>query len=209
MPNYAEIKQHVRDVTHRTDLTDSLMDVWSQAVSARVNDELDANVLIADLDITPTVNPFGVGEFRASGALDVGYRVIEVSYSGPDGRRRLQPTSREQVTRWIRQTGDPQVYAIEGDELYVAPFSSIEYRVVVRIGVQPLSSDSDANVISNAHPNIYYYGMLQQAYEYARDFEAADRYRQLYENEIQRINSTNARRTAPVNAQMSGASAWV
>jgi len=210
MATYSQIKTHVRNVTHKPSsvLTGDLMDTWVDALTARINDELDASVMHVNLTITPTANPFSVAEFTG-GTLKVAYEILEVTYESDNGRRRLEKTSREAVTDWLRSTGDPQVYAIEGYSLYVAPFSSIEYRVLARVDAKALTSGTDANVVSNTHPNIYYYGMLMQAYEYLRDFEAADRYRVLFEQEMQRVNNEAAHRMAGANAQMSGATAWL
>jgi len=209
MATYGEIKQHVRDVTHRADLTDDLMDVWSASVTARVNDELDSNVQIARLSVTPSANPWAVGELQPSGDLDVGLRILELLTTADNGDTyKLQATSRDQVTQWVNEAGGPLFYCQEGNSVYVAPFAAQEYTVVCRLDVNALKGNNKTNVVTNTHPDIYYYGMLQRAYEYMRDVEMAERYRQLFDAEIERVNMASARRATPANIQVSGASTW-
>ena len=209
MATWGEIKAHVSAVTHRSDLTSTLFTRWQEVVRARLNDELESNVQIARLDVTPSGNPWAVGELQASGDLDVGLRVISVLTTSSSGDTyKLQATSRDQVTQWINATGDPVFYCQEGNRLYTAPFASQEYKVVCRLDLNNLTDDSDTNVASNAYPNLYFYGVLQQAYEYLRDMEQAERYRQLFDAEIERVNMASARRATPANIQVSGASTW-
>lgn len=204
---YSDLKTHVRDVTHRSDLTNDLMDTWSAAVTARVNDELETGTMFGELEQTPTVNGFAVGELVGSRLL-LGMRVIEVTYEGDNGPVSLQATDWKTFRNWSREDGDPRFYTQLGQQVWISPFVSQTYKLLCRLDVAPLNDDAGTNVALNLHPNIYYYGMLQQAYEYLRDFEAADRYKLLYDQEFQRANDVNKRRYSEQSPQMAGAWAW-
>ena len=206
---YSDLKAHIRDVTHRSDLTDARMDTWSQAVTARVNDELETATMYSDIEQTVSRNGFNVAEFLSSGRLMVGYRIIEVAYQGDNGWYSLQGTDWKTVRNWSREDGDPKFYTQLGSLVWLAPYKAGDYKFKCRIDVKGLINNSDSNVVLSAHPNIYYYGMLQQVYEYMQDYASADRYKVLYDQEFDRANAVNARRVTPQSPQMSGAWAWV
>lgn len=87
-------------------------------------------------------------------------------------------------------TGNPQAYTLEGDNLVVAPVpsASMNLQIVYFKAFDALSGDSDTNwLLANAY-DVYLYGSLRAACEWAKDVEAESLYAAKFDAAVQSVN---------------------
>ena len=203
--SYATVKAHVRDVTHDPNIPSSRFDIWNAEVASELTVRLLSNDRNDGFVVTTAggVNPFFVG--LANG------EVFEVTATNSAGKRySLQNASRKTVIDWITESGDPKFYNQEGDTIRIAPFSNgVEIRGRFRARVTPFTDNSDSTAEFNTYPQVYYYAFLKRAFEWMQDYESAALYRQLFEEEVQRIERREKRISAGTNRASRGAWSWV
>jgi hypothetical protein len=88
------------------------------------------------------------------------------------------------------QTGNPEVYAEQGDELvfWPAPVAEIDAIVTYYRTIPALADDNTSNWLLTAYPQVYLSGALTVAFEYMDNPEEANLHRAKFEGYMARVN---------------------
>lgn len=205
---FQQVKSFVRDTTHNQGLTDEQFERWEENVHDRVGNVINFLEDVSRFSYVPVTNPFVP-------ALDY-WKILDVLTTNAAGDTvSLVATDRETVTNWLSVTGRSRFYCVEGRKLYVAPFDGTQtYTIVYNALVSAIDDDSGTPSVPNSNTplaffsQLYQYGFLQCAYEYMRDFEAADRYKALFDQELELVRRNEAWRESAPASQMKGAWQW-
>jgi len=203
LTTYGQLKVFIREVTHRSDITNALFDQWADVVEDELQNRLRINFHIKRTDFKPSLNPHVP-------AIDY-YSIVSIYGTDSSGNKyELRPTSKEKVIDALNDSGDAQYYYCEGRNIFMAPFSGEQtFTYVYRQTITRLGGDLAESFIFTGYKQLYKNAFLYLAYEWMRDFEAADRYKVMLDAEIERVNSQERWDSSPQNAQMTGARQWV
>lgn len=211
MTSYTDVKQYVRNVTHRPQttgdgaLTSAQFNLWDDVVTQRINNELRTSeqIITSSYTTAASENPFDF----SPGSTTNG-EVLEVAGTSNGKRYKLQNASRETMNLYIDQTGPALFYNMEGEKMRIAPYADgVTLTIVYRTDYLNLQTSSTNNLLT-AWPQVYYNAFLALAYEYLRDFEASQYYWDVWRRDVQTINARQDYIMAGEAPQMSGASTY-
>lgn len=183
---YSGLVASVSDWLNRSDLDSKIPD-FIALLEARLNRELrvpdmeDEVTLITDSENANSL-PTDFLEARAL-YLDVSPRIIMRQVS-MDGIRELGPI-----------TGSPEVYAVSGGFLFVAPVptDSLGLHLNYYQKIPALSSDNEINWLISAHPDVYLWGALVMAEAFLWNDERVPGWKSLWDEAIESLKRHGAK----------------
>lgn len=108
---------------------------------------------------------------------------------------------------WTRnaanETGQPDIYTIEGQEFVFAPSPSTSYtgKLLYYKRLTALSAAADTNwALTNAR-GLYLYGSLLEAYTFFEDDAGQAKYAVMYEDILERVHQADRKSRVPAGAQ--------
>lgn len=103
----------------------------------------------------------------------------------------------------VNESGQPDIYTIEGQEFVFAPSPSISYtgKLLYYKRFTALSAASDTNwILSNAR-GLYLYGTLLEAYTFLEDDAGQLKYAAMFDQLMDRVNAADKKGRVPKGAQ--------
>lgn len=168
--NYTELKTAIADWAHRSDITDSTLDLFIDLAEAEFNNRLRTveQETVADLVCTSryTALPADLAEIRA--VEHNGTRLRNLEYATPD-----------YMARWrqYEPSGDPKAYSVRGTDLELIPTpDSVTVTLTYWAKVPALSGANTTNWLIDAHPNMYLLECMRHLSIYIKDDAGAARY---------------------------------
>lgn len=184
---YAELKTAVASWLHRTDLEAKIPDF------IRLNEAyLSANVRSRSMetrtDLTCTISdgyvtlPTDMLEMRRLVLNRTDGTLRPLKYVTPDELVNDYP--------W-NETGEPTVFTVIGNELQLARIPDAAYTLELTYvqRIPALSDSNTTNWLLTAYPNVYLYGTLFQACQFAFEEAQRDQYMQLLKDGMEAINA--------------------
>lgn len=86
------------------------------------------------------------------------------------------------------QTGEAQIYTVDGNTLVVAPANGHSLRVTYRATL-PLGADNPSNAGLTKHPDLFTWAVLAEACDYTEDMELEGKYRAKFNEAVTSINN--------------------
>lgn len=168
--NYTELKTAIADWAHRSDITDSTLDLFIDLAEAEFNNRLRTaeQETVADLVCTSryTALPADLAEIRV--VEHNGTRLRNLEYATPD-----------YMARWrqYEPSGDPRAYSIRGTDLELIPTpDAVTVTLTYWATIPALSDANPTNWLLAAHPNMYLFECLRQVSLYIKDDNGVARY---------------------------------
>lgn len=194
--NYGELKTAIANWLERDDLTARIPEFVALAED-RIALDLRVRAMETSTDITVDAQ---------TEALPTGFLGVRRIYLDTDPQRlTYYPPEDLWKTAASRETGQPKIYTIEGENLVFAPYPSAgSYTLKLHYWQRftALSADEDTNwILSNAR-GLLLYGSLFEATTYIEDDEASTRWATLYRDTLDRVHTSNKRDRFPVGAAM-------
>lgn len=173
---YDELKTAVASWMHRTDLAGTVEDfivLAEQDIKALLAMRLrDVKTTVPTVAGTPTIPaPANLIAFRSISVPNIR---PPLSYQTPD------QFNREFVDQNI---GSPTRYTIIGDLVYLGPTPDAVYQLslVYEAKFEPLSGSNTTNYVLTNWPNVYLWGALKEAANFARN----DKYEAIWSSKFQ------------------------
>jgi len=184
MTTYATLKSDITEYMARSDITDALKATFVRIAEA----EIRRSVRIGAMEVTDT--SFAVNS--RSTALPTGFiSMRSVSNNASNARELdyLPPARLRSAKIFDVSSGEPSAYTIEGTNIVVAPVpTSTTLTLVYYKAFDALSADSDTNVLLSTYYDVYLYGALRAASEWALEPENENRYAQKFAISIEQTN---------------------
>jgi len=153
---YAELQTAVVNWLHRDDLSAQIPDFITLA-EAKLKRELRTREM--EKRATTDVS----GEYTE---LPSDFIEIRSAYLNTDPKQQLKPMPPSDIrSRWMGSTtGKPEVFAIVGDEILLAPSPDGTYEIELDYyAFSPLSELNTTNWLLTKYPDVYLYGALVEA----------------------------------------------
>jgi|9_EtaG_2_1085328.scaffolds.fasta_scaffold38903_2 hypothetical protein len=185
MTTYATLKSDITEYMARSDITDALKATFVRLAEA----EIRRSVRIGAMEVTDT--SFAVS--NQSTALPTGFIAMRSLSNNTQNKREMDylPPARLRSSK-VMDIGSqtPTAYTIEGTNLVVAPSPSAgtTLTMVYYKAFDALSADSDTNVLLSTYYDVYLYGALRAAAEWALEPDAEGRYTQKFLAVIEQTN---------------------
>lgn len=184
MTTFATLKTDISSYMARSDLTESLKNTFVRIAEA----EIRRKVRIGQMETTNT--SFSVSS--QSTALPTGFVSMRAVTNNTQNQREMEymsPVRLRSSRIFDEGTGEPSVYTIEGDNIVIAPTpSSGSLTIVYYKAFDALSADSDTNwLLANGY-DVYLYGSLRAASEWAMEPDTENQYAIKFERAVEQIN---------------------
>lgn len=184
---YALLQSTAADYVERSDLT-ARLPTWVANAEAKANRILRERQQQGQS--TASVS-------TALSSLPTDFReviTVQVRSSASDPYSRLDPAPSDVVALWdseLASTGRPRFWGVLGAQLLLYPAPDAAYTVLMTYfaKVPALSDAATSNWLLVEGPDVYLDGVLAGFYEFDRDFEAANRSWQKFENGLVEIIS--------------------
>ncbi len=184
MTTYATLKSDITEYMARSDITDALKATFVRLAEA----EIRRSVRIGAMETTDT--SFSVNS--RSTALPTGFISMRSISSNATNKRELDylpPARIRSAEIFDISGGDPRAYTIEGSNLILAPVpTSGTLTLVYYKAFDALSADSDTNTLLSTYYDVYLYGALRAAAEWALEPENETRYAQKFAIAVEQTN---------------------
>jgi hypothetical protein len=183
MTTYATLKSDIEELYPHSDYTESLKASFVRICEA----EIRRKVRVGPMETTD--ESFAVT--TQSTALPSGFISMRSVSLDSSTRRDLDylPPARIRSQAMFAESGEPIAYTIEGQNIVVAPFTSCTLQIVYYGMFDALSDGTDTNwLLTNAY-DVYLYGSLRAASEWAQDYEAEERYAAKFARRIEEVNA--------------------
>lgn len=92
-------------------------------------------------------------------------------------------------------SGTPRNYAIEREQIAFGPYPSGTVKLVYVEGITPLSSVQTTNWLLTDHPDLYLAASLAELFEFSRNYDASDRWRERAVGVAGSVNRAGRRRS--------------
>ena len=184
MTTFATLKTDISSYMARSDLTESLKNTFVRIAEA----EIRRKVRIGQMETTNT--SFSVSSQTT--ALPTGFVSMRAVTNNTQNQREMEymsPVRLRSSRIFDEGTGEPSVYTIEGDNIVIAPTpSSGSLTLVYYKAFDALSADTDTNwLLANGY-DIYLYGSLRAASEWAMEPDTENQYAIKFERAVEQIN---------------------
>jgi hypothetical protein len=183
MTTYAQLKSDVETLLPHSDYTDALLASFVRICEA----EIRRRVRVKAMETTDTAFAC-TSESTALPARFISMRSVSLNVA--DARELdYLPPARLRSAAVYDSTGNPVAYTIEGDNLVLAPApSSVTLTLVYYAMFASLSDPADTNwLLTNAY-DVYLYGSLRAAAEWAMDPEREMAYAAKFAKAIDECN---------------------
>ena len=181
--SYSTLKTAITNWTHRSDM-DVVADDFIDNVEAWLNRELRVSQM--ETRATTTVT----SEYVALPSDFIGIRNIQVNANPV---RELVYMTPGQMDIYDLDTSELGYYTIVGDELQVNA-SSGEIEISYWAKIPPLDDQNETNWLILAHPDVYLYGCLAEAFLYAQDPVQAQTFSLLFRETVNNIQQQDRSR---------------
>ena len=181
--SYSTLKTAITNWTHRSDMADVADDLIDN-VEAWLNRELRVSQM--ETRATTTVS----SEYVALPSDFIGIRNIQVNSNPVKEMVYLTPA---QMDIYDLDTSELGYYTVVGDELQVNA-SSGEIEITYWARIPPLDDQNETNWLILAHPDVYLYGCLAEAFLYAQDPVQAQTFSSLFRETVNKINQQDKAR---------------
>ena len=184
MTTFATLKTDISSYMARSDLTESLKNTFVRIAEA----EIRRKVRIGQMETTNT--SFSVSSQTT--ALPTGFVSMRAVTNNTQNQREMEymsPVRLRSSRIFDEGTGEPSVYTIEGDNIVIAPTpSSGSLTIVYYKAFDALSADTDTNwLLANGY-DVYLYGSLRAASEWAMEPDTENQYAIKFERAVEQIN---------------------
>jgi hypothetical protein len=213
--NYGELKTYIRGYISRSDLADSLFDIWQDTVNGRLR--RDTNII--NLDRIETIaNPAGDVIYPLDSADSLQMEsLLSVALVGVNGGPvPLVAVSWEQLVE-AQAIGSansitrPWCYAMFSTGFKVAPGdqSAFTFECIFRAADKAMVVDTDTNNYLTFAQGLYIEAVLVEVYKYFRDLEGEAIATKRYEKESQQYKTYMAWQQSGANlSESKGAWSW-
>ncbi len=191
---HAELKVAVANWLGRTELTARIPE-WVSLAEDRIAQDLRVQAMVTAVDLT-------ISSQRVS--VPTGFLESIRLYLDSSSEKPLDYFSPQVF--WernaVNETGQPDIYTIEGTEFVFAPSPGQTYtgKLLYYKRFTALSADSDTNwIISNAR-GLYLYATLIEAYTFLEDDAGQLKYAAMYEDLLERVKEADRRARFPRGA---------
>lgn len=89
------------------------------------------------------------------------------------------------------ESGVPQAYSIEGDNIVFAPYSASTAVLVYFQALTTLTDPSHTNTVLTNHYDVYLYGALEAGYDHVRNEAESQKYGAKFDKVISELNRSN------------------
>ena len=183
MTTFATLKSDIETLLPHSDYTDGLKDSFVRICEA----EIRRRVRVGAMEVTNTAFTCAT----QSTALPTGFISMRSCSLNVQDKRDLtfMPPARLRSSNVWDWTGNPVSYTIEGQNIVLAPFSgSVDLTIVYYAAFDALSDPADTNwLLTNAY-DVYLYGSLRAASEWAMDMEREMAYAAKFSKAIDEVN---------------------
>ena len=184
MTTFATLKTDISSYMARSDLTESLKNTFVRIAEA----EIRRKVRIGQMETTNT--SFSVSS--QSTALPTGFVSMRAVTNNTQNQREMDfmsPVRLRSSRIFDEGTGEPSAYTIEGDNIVIAPTpSSGSLTLVYYKAFDALSADTDTNWLLTNGYDVYLYGALRAASEWAMEPDTENQYASKFERAGDQIN---------------------
>jgi hypothetical protein len=197
--DYSWLKTTVADYMHRNDLTGNIPD-FIYLAEVRIRTRLQERVSDVVSAITTTA---GVeyatlpADFLAIRSLTIPSNQMTLDYMSPDEfNQYFEPDV----------SGTPRCYTIISDQLYLGPTPDAVYTLTAmyRFDMPPLTDLAPSNALLAKWPNIYLFGALLEAAEFARNLPLRDSFNLRFLDAIDGANVLEFNKNGPMRARTDG-----
>lgn len=180
LDTYANLQTYIASDLNRSDLSAAIVD-HIRLAEAQMSNRLKTR----EMDVTATLTiTSGVAAIPATLQSIRSMRLTNPPY-GP-----VMPEGIEaQEARRPDVSGDPQTYALVGEEIIFWPPSTSSVRIRYRRDVPALSGSNTSNWILAEHPHLYLYGTLFHSYLFLKDEGRAAQYESKFAVAIEELNA--------------------
>lgn len=178
--NRFELVAAVQSYTHRTDQAESLLSTWFALAEARIWDRVRA----AATESTAVVTVAG-----AAVALPAGYRQARLVTSvavGPGAP--LVYATPEQLAGYSTAGSVAVYYGVIGGLFDVRARVDGDYQLSYWGALEALVTPEQSNAVSVLHPDVYLNALLEQAFIWERDAEAATSFAAAFGRAVDEVN---------------------
>lgn len=194
LTTYAELKSAIADYLARSDLTTQIVD-YITLFEAAANRRLRVRQMETSTTLTPS---------SGSATLPTDYLMWRrVTWAG-DTREELEYVhpSYLQAAYPTTPSGTPRLFTIEGTTLKVRPTSTTGLEFDYFQKVAALSGT--VNWLYTAHPDVYLYGSLAEAYMMLQDIEKAVLWKSRRDEVFDEIEKLSFKTGGPSNIRLMG-----
>lgn len=192
LTTYVELKASIADYLARSDLTTQIVDyidLFERAANRRLR--------VRQMETTTTLTPSS-----GSATLPTDYLTWRrVTWTG-SVRRELEYVHPSYLQAYYPDTpsGDPSLFTIEGTTLKVRPTSAtgLEFDYFQKIPALA----SGANWLFTAHPDVYLFGSLVEAYTMLKDYEAATVWKVRRDEVFEEIEKLSIKTIGPASIRL-------
>lgn len=180
LDTYANLRTYLASDLNRTDLSSAIVD-FIRLAEAHMSNRLKTR----EMDVTTTLTiTSGVAAIPAALQSVKSMRLAVTPFGA------IQPEGVEaQEARRPDTPGNPQTYAMVGEEFIFWPPATSSARIRYRRDVPALSDANTTNWILTEHPHLYLYGALFQAYMFLKDDQRAAQYESKFGAAIEELNA--------------------
>ena len=166
--NFGQLKANILELIGRAPAS-----VCYELVTADINQEMRLHVMEASTTVSES----------AEITLPDDFLEILTIYRNVNPRTILKPITPQQLHDVFQASGTPAFYAIEDEQIRLAPSPSGSEDLVIRYyaKLDDLSLDADQNVVLAKYPSIYVYGVLAHHAALIRDTQSAAMWLGAYE----------------------------
>lgn len=181
---YSELQTSIAGFLNRDDLTAQIPDFITLA-EAKLKRELRTRQM--EKRSTTDVS----GEYAA---LPSDFLEIRSAYLNTDPMQQLRLMSPNEIrSRWLGSTtGKPEVFAIVGSEIMLAPSPDGTYEIELDYyAFTQLSGDNPTNWLLTSNPDVYLYGSLVEATMYIKNDKRLQAWVALYKYAIESLQDSD------------------
>lgn len=182
--SYSSLKNAITTWTHRTDLT-TVLDDFIDLTENRLNRELRVSQM--EIRATTTAD----SEYLALPTDCLAIRNIQLNTSPV---RELVYVTPAEMDRLDDNGTTLNHYTIVGDEIQLQATSSYSLEFSYYGKIEALSDSNTTNWVIDAHPDVYLYGCLAEAFSFCQDDEQAMKYFNLFIEAVQQIRNLDSNR---------------
>lgn len=180
------LRQTIKRRLHRSDVDDALVDDFIAQTESEIYGN-EVNILrVREMDTRATATTSSTSRFLALPDNFLAMRRLSLlldSGSTPD----VKFNAPEQMI--IRPAGRPRFFTVTSQlEFDRVPDSAYDIEMQYYMSATPLSDDSPTNFVLTNYPNIYLYGSLSAAFEFAVSPDMVDYYKRKFVSAIAGAN---------------------
>jgi hypothetical protein len=182
LDNYANLKQQVVSWSHRDDIQQHVSDCIELCESHMYRGTSGLRVKEMELELIGAY----AGKTIALEAGTLEFRNLSIEVDGVYYRLKKIPLAKIPDDG---SAGQPTSYALTDQiVLDVDPDKTYNFKIEYYGLPTPLSDSEPTNLILETYPNIYFYGSMSAAFQYAGELDQVTYYGNLFQSEILRAN---------------------